>query len=90
MRLANFLFVLLAIKLSSSEAQLSLGTDFSGTLIEDGDLFSITNKGDFPISIDRLAVHLDAITVEVMVWYRPGLGKCLFTSIISTLCLITL
>ena len=77
MRLANFLFVLLAIKLSSSEAQLSLGTDFSGTQLEDGDLFSITNKGDFPISIDRLAVHLDAITVEVMVWYRPGLGKCL-------------
>ena len=75
MRFTSCIFVLLAIKLS--EAQLSLGTDFSGTLIEDGDLFSITNKGDFPISIDRLEIHLDAITVEVMVWYRPGLGKCL-------------
>ena len=76
MRFTSCILVL-AITLSSSDAQLSLGTDFSGTLIEDGDLFSITNKGDFPISIDRLAIHLDAITVEVMVWYRPGLGKCL-------------
>ena len=69
MRLTSCIFLLLAVKISN--AQLSLETVFSGTQLEDGDLWSITTK-DYAVSIDRLAIHLDAITVQVMVYYRPG------------------
>lgn len=73
MRSIRCIIVLLAVKVinNNAQSQYNLNAGFAGTSNKDGDIWSITTK-DYAISVERLAVNMDAITVQIEIWYRPG------------------
>jgi len=73
MKSIRYIIVLLAVKVinNNAQSQYSLNAGFAGTFNKDGDIWSITTK-DYAISVERLAVNMDAITVQIEIWYRPG------------------
>ena len=45
-------------------------TAFACTIV-DGNIFEIKTK-DYPVTIERIDIHMASITQPIAVWYRPG------------------
>ncbi|KAL7519661.1 hypothetical protein ACHAWX_004418, partial [Stephanocyclus meneghinianus] len=64
---AAFLVVLKTIHALDS----SLSTGSAGINTIDGNIFEVKTK-NYPVTVNRLDVHMTASTAPIQVWYRPG------------------
>eukprot|EP00984_Skeletonema_dohrnii_P015310 scaffold6583_cov108-Skeletonema_dohrnii-CCMP3373.AAC.8 len=69
--LAIVAFLALANGPSACEATSQLSTNFAGTSIMEGDIWTITTGAD-GVSIEQLAIHMDSNTINIEVYSRPG------------------